>query len=198
MDAETWISIASAVVATAALGLAVWEGMANRRHNRLSVCPRLRVDFDVHPVSRHVSITLVNAGLGPAIFDSYRPMLDGEQAVGHPHLESVARHLGIRGQLRFATITKGDILTHGSSRELLCVLPKVFDEVPDQDYDAAFRRLGVRVHYHSMYDEPDDYEAHGRQFMDEGGFPVPPPGKVAAPPMAGTHAASEPAGQSTA
>src|SRR5829696_6884501 len=120
MDTETWISIASAVVAAAALGLAVWEGMANRRHNRLSVCPRLRVDFDVHPVSRRVSITLVNAGLGPAIFDSYQPMLEGKPVAGHTHLESVVRHLGISGQLRFATITKGDILTHGSSLELLC------------------------------------------------------------------------------
>jgi hypothetical protein len=187
MTAEIWISGASAVVALAALGLAIWEGSANRRHNRLSLLPRVRLDLDVNPQERSVTISLNNAGLGPAVFDSVEPMLDGKLAAerGIHGIGDVAVEAGIEGSLRYATVLVDEVLTQGSSLELLTVLESSFDEYPDQDYEAAFRRIGVRVRYRSVYEERFVYEGHGYQFLGRDGGALPPPGKVAVPALVG-------------
>lgn len=183
MNADTWIAGASGVVALAALGLALLEGRANRRHNRLSVAPRLRLDFEARPETRSVKIVLVNAGLGPAIFDAFEPMLDGQPAavLGLSTLADVAGRAGVRGKLRYSTVLEGEILTHGGSLELFSVAPGAFEEHPDQDYGAPFRRIGVRVRYHSMYGESSTCEGHGAHFLDGVAPPGPAAGKVAVP-----------------
>ena len=48
MDAETTTAICAAVIALAALIVSVVEGMQNRKHNRLSVRPRLRIDYSTY------------------------------------------------------------------------------------------------------------------------------------------------------
>ncbi len=166
MDAETWISLASAAVALAALGLTVWEAKANRRHNRLSVAPRLRLDFAVHPENEDVSISLVNAGLGPAIIDSMELMLDRQPTTKElATLSDVARAAGVRGTLRFATVLSGEVLNNGARLELISMDRSVFQSRPDQNYETPFRRIGVRVHYRSMYDQAFTCVGHGTEFL---------------------------------
>jgi hypothetical protein len=73
------------------------------------------------------------------------------------------------------------VLPQGSSLELLAIVPKVFDEFPDQCYEDAFRRIGIRVRYRSIYGEPLSYEAHGDQFMEQDDPPALSPEKVLIP-----------------
>lgn len=63
----------SCIVALAAIGLSVWEGLENRRHNRLSVLPHL------DPIERTqretdstyiVRLAIENTGLGPAVLEN--------------------------------------------------------------------------------------------------------------------------------
>jgi hypothetical protein len=67
------------IIALAAIGLAIWEGAENRRHNRLSVQPRLAgaIDAGRDGSAEYVRMTIENAGLGPAVIKTFRIYWDG-------------------------------------------------------------------------------------------------------------------------
>jgi hypothetical protein len=76
-----WLySIFAPVIAVAAIGLAVWEGIENRRHNRLSVRPRLDGGIEAGRDSNgeYARMAVESTGLGPAVIDAFRVYFDGE------------------------------------------------------------------------------------------------------------------------
>lgn len=75
-----WLRGAAAgIVALAAVGLAVWEGLENRRHNRLSVVPNVDAARDFDMREQTFSFGLLSSGLGPALIRDLRIYLDGER-----------------------------------------------------------------------------------------------------------------------
>lgn len=72
-------SYGTLLVALAAIGLTVWEGLENRRHNRLSVQPRLAASIQAgrSGEGEYVRLAVENNGLGPAVISSFRVFLDG-------------------------------------------------------------------------------------------------------------------------
>jgi hypothetical protein len=58
---------AEALIALSALGLAIWQGMVQRLHNRLSVKPHLVFHRNVQNDSPQIAILLTNSGIGPAV-----------------------------------------------------------------------------------------------------------------------------------
>jgi hypothetical protein len=69
------------LIAVVAIVLAAWEGLENRRHNRLSVQPRLGGEYSSGRAgdSQYVRIAVENTGLGPAVIKSFRMYLDGRE-----------------------------------------------------------------------------------------------------------------------
>ncbi|HEX6308301.1 MAG TPA: hypothetical protein VFZ69_08955 [Longimicrobiales bacterium] len=74
-------SLLALVIALVAIGLAAWEGLENRRHNRLSVQPRLGGEYSSgrRGDDEYVRIAVENTGLGPAVVRSFRMFLDGAE-----------------------------------------------------------------------------------------------------------------------
>jgi hypothetical protein len=72
-------SVLTLVIAVAAIGLAAWEGIENRRHNRLSVQPRLDAAIDAGRDNRgeYVRMAVESTGLGPAVIQAFRIYFDG-------------------------------------------------------------------------------------------------------------------------
>lgn len=74
---------AEAVIAFCALGLTFQQGLATRKHNRQSVRPHLvaKTDFraDGNSVIFKASATLVNAGVGPAVIQSFVVLFGDEE-----------------------------------------------------------------------------------------------------------------------
>ena len=68
-------NVLTILVALAAIGLSIWEGMENRLHNRLSVLPHLeRVESSyregVEDSTYTLKYALYNSGLGPAVLQN--------------------------------------------------------------------------------------------------------------------------------
>lgn len=93
---ETLANVLTAAVALAAILLSVWEGLENRRHNRLSVLPHLEpIEADyasAAPIEHEyfnllssmdslyaVSYALRNSGLGPAVLQNVLVFHDGQK-----------------------------------------------------------------------------------------------------------------------
>ena len=68
------------VIAFSAIGLAIWEGLENRRHNRLTVQPRIGAEIDAGSDGEQefVRLGIESNGLGPAVMTAFRIYFDGE------------------------------------------------------------------------------------------------------------------------
>ena len=78
---DTWIALASSATALCALGLSLWEGHQNRRHNKLSVRPLLTAEQNFENIDNEkiIRFELMNAGFGPAIIKDFILSYDGRE-----------------------------------------------------------------------------------------------------------------------
>jgi hypothetical protein len=73
-------SLVAMVVAVAAIGLAAWEGVENRRHHRLSVQPRLSARVQIGTAdggAARAQMGVESTGLGPAVIRRFQIYFDG-------------------------------------------------------------------------------------------------------------------------
>jgi hypothetical protein len=164
MEMDLWVSVASAVIALAALGLTVFEGVQNRQHNRLSLAPRLRIDFVIHQHEKVARITIANVGLGPAILDSVEMLVDGSpvDASRLANVDSMAESIGITSSVRFSVVRHGEVLSPSDGPvELLRVGQDAFVDGHWQALNAAFRRIGYRIQYRSLYNTKHEHSDFG-------------------------------------
>ena len=68
---ELWISVNSAIIALSALGVSIWQGYLQRKHNKLSVLPHVTVEFDTR-INSDIAVLIKSVGLGPAKFLNYK------------------------------------------------------------------------------------------------------------------------------
>ena len=73
LDVNTSIALASAFVAACALGVTIWQGRQNYKHNKLSVRPLLATMEHHHTTDNigHIAFELINCGVGPAIIKNF-------------------------------------------------------------------------------------------------------------------------------
>ncbi len=79
--AQTLANVLTIIVAVAAIALSIWEGVENRRHNRLSVLPHLeRAGLNLNEDSVYtMRFAVENTGLGPAVLQNFLVFHDGEK-----------------------------------------------------------------------------------------------------------------------
>ena len=68
LNSSDLIAITSVAIALIALAATFWQAHITRKHNRLSVKPIIQHIIESYP-DGHLSLSLVNVGLGPAIID---------------------------------------------------------------------------------------------------------------------------------
>ena len=153
MTPDTAIALASAAVAGAALLVAVWEGVANRQHNRLSVRPLLRTDWHSEPGSLRVVVR--NTGYGPAIIRDIRVFVES-RAIAASFPESLEV---VIPQLNIETLPHGYAPMPGTpvapGEEFVLIEFPQTDGRPEltRELVHALRPLTIVIHYTSLYNE---------------------------------------------
>ena len=156
LSVENSISISVAIIAIAALSVAVWEGLENRRHNRLSVYPRLEIyqKSYVDDPRKGVGIWLRNAGIGPAIVSSFTVFVDGKEMAQDHQLGGwqAAEVIGLaHPSTHFLHIVKGGALPIGYDKPLFWYAKD--DSARATDFVRKILRIEVAIEYTSMYGE---------------------------------------------
>ena len=72
------VSISAIVIALASIIVAVWQGIENRNHNRLSVRPRLDMSFSLDYADSLAQLKIRNNGLGPAVIDEAKAVIENK------------------------------------------------------------------------------------------------------------------------
>ncbi len=150
MDLSTAISLTSAIIALAALGAVIWQGYMTRKHNMLSVAPRLGVEAHLGKGAPGKYL-LINMGLGPAIINSFEIELDdkiidlGDQELVQSFLDSVSVEI-----TKFTLPKRGSTVLPGESE---CLIEFVHSNDNDQFIKECnlLKRLQFNVNYECMY-----------------------------------------------
>lgn len=76
-----WIAMSSAVIAVCAFFATAWQAWLTRKHNRLTVTPRITSSTDTTINDNHIEIKLTvrNVGVGPALVEGRYFTIDGEK-----------------------------------------------------------------------------------------------------------------------
>jgi hypothetical protein len=151
LTASDITAICAVIVAVAALGVSVWEGIANRQHSRLSVRPLLHLEFFNTDV-RDVTVTLENNGPGPAIIVEYEVSLvggNGERQV----LDTL--NLGDGFKLPYVRVWSpepGEVVVSGGQKDLICLGDRLQFGSPARA-QAIAKLEGAEFHltYRSLY-----------------------------------------------
>lgn len=143
---ERWVSIGALVISCCAFALAVDAGKQTRPHNRLSVKPRLTIDFNY--TGEGAGFRLVNEGLGPAIVGTFVVSVDEKP---RQTWDAVAEALGIKTDAKLWRVPYPDTAwLVGDPQPRVYWIPKS----PASDLlITQSPRVSIKVCYCSVYGE---------------------------------------------
>ena len=160
-------SICSIFIASLAIGLTVWQGVVQRRHNRLGVQPNLAFSFSI--TTESASIKVKNCGLGPACISSYHLLIDSKSAreMGIQRWEQLTEYLGLDFPVTHSSIEKGDVIPPGVEIPIISLTIEEYKPEKTKQIRNAFRKLSFHIEYSSFYKEHFEVSAAGREKYGE-------------------------------
>jgi hypothetical protein len=159
-DSAFWSAVAAAFSATAAFisgGVALWQGIVIREHNRLSVRPEIAIRIvGPNAVGHRVGIFVLNSGLGPARVTRivFKNRATGKELEGDDALLNFILPLmetyGFAASAQVDTISPGRLIPANSTVDLLWTS----DPNPDrQRLREMLSHIDVGIDYESLYGE---------------------------------------------
>ena len=151
------------MVAICALFLTVYQAYLSRRYNRISVAPKLSsfASRDSDQGLGEIHIKLCNNGLGPALIENFKFVLDDDDLCFEDSSEALDFLTDLVGiiQTRCAitTLTRDTILKTG---EEVSIIHVTFLEDEGRGWahiESLVDRLAINVKYQSMYGEQFEY-----------------------------------------
>jgi hypothetical protein len=162
LNTDVIVAASAAVIALAALGVSIWQGLLMRKHNRLSVTPHLRFDAILRS-DVPIRIVLSNTGVGPAIITDNKVCIDGENPVvndGETLWRAIRSSLKLDNhQIRMYIPDVGDMMKVGEEYTLLVFPDSASKPEEKQRLCEALERVEFRFKYSSIYG--DVFERRG-------------------------------------
>jgi hypothetical protein len=150
------IALSAAVIALCSLIISIWQGYLMRMHNRISLRPKIDINYRTHNGDL-LGITLQNNGFGTAIVSKTEIRFNDQVFLFHSidewysFMEHVLPH---RVQCRYTGFTpdKDYSIAAGDSVELFVIEP---DEAAGDYIEQKFiiDKLKFNITYRSLYNE---------------------------------------------
>lgn len=159
---ETAVSVGAAVIALSALVVSIYQGCAQREHDRLSVRPALRLDKMVSQNDKLLGTQLRNAGTGSALVTHFTVYVDDQPMPKEPVdvWENAEKALGLFGRklpLSEFYYDPGDSIPTDESTYLIGITDEAYEKLSESDQDLVSRalsRIKIQIDYTSVYKEP--------------------------------------------
>jgi hypothetical protein len=154
----------SEVIATSALGLAIWQGLIARRHNKISVSPNLTFFTTFLDKDPHFSVDIKNNGLGTAIITSYEIMLDGVTQPITDKMECFKTYYKLNILNKETTggryFSFGDSIASGEVLNVVQVVLKEGTFLERKNTYKELDRIQLIIKYKSLYDVSYEVKLH--------------------------------------
>ncbi|NKI16243.1 hypothetical protein HCU74_02300 [Spongiibacter sp. KMU-166] len=168
MDTFEYAQIATAffsvLIALVALGLAIYEGHSNRKHNRLSLKPSLVMETSTTNIPPTINATIVNAGLGPAVIKNIQFFYHGTELVGDIEYElkaaisNILENFLVESTL-VSLMTSGYVFRASSENNLIRIKVLPHESTCIDNMKELLDIIDIRIEYQSFYGEPDAYDS---------------------------------------
>lgn len=156
------------IISACALGLTIQQSLSTRRHNRLSVQPRLATAVNEETITNQPNqpkvnlfkYTLFNNGLGPAVIEDFKFLIDGIP-IEASQPKDVFKAIQKASELKFIdnpwtiTLLKKEHVMGKDTSELITQLAFIQDDQKPFEKD----RYHVLIKYKSAYGEPFTYDS---------------------------------------
>ncbi|GGQ30734.1 hypothetical protein [Shewanella litoralis] len=146
---------ASEIIALSALGLAIWQGVSTRRHNRLAVKPHL--DFSSkYSDGETFTLWLKNDGIGPAIVKKYELFLDGvlQPNEGSKLVTETLKKLNTPSvSFGGMALNPNSSLAASTKQQILHYDMENYSKSLRKDFESEFKRIEIVIKYESLYGE---------------------------------------------
>jgi len=151
MGTSDYIALASLAVAVSAFGIAVWQGWLSRRHNILSVKPRLQ--FNLSTLDG-LHLYMENQGLGPAVIKNIiikykNTIFENPEIDPYPDIFEQERLYGY--EYKFHMPTKENSYLPNSKLTLLSLSPVEPKGDPNAELSEFIGNLMFEITYDSIY-----------------------------------------------
>ncbi|EKO3514171.1 hypothetical protein SKP08_002709 [Vibrio fluvialis] len=169
--------IASSIIALCALIFAIWQGLKQRKHDRLSVKPHIDIFEERHHLNNNVSffLELQNNGLGPAIIKSHKVYKREDEDDEFVEVEDFENELKKVFEIESIDTTEWhkDVgLSANTKHKYLAFNIKSNDaEAREQVRTTMYLRYKIEIEYESMYGESFHFSTtpytEGRTFLTD-------------------------------
>jgi hypothetical protein len=147
---------ATEIIAICAMIITVYQAWLSRRHNRLSVRPRLSAQLEksISPDYLELVLSLTNKGIGPALIEKSIFLLDKNSCEIDVSLKELFGD-GIE-ILKHTSVSPGSVISVNESKIIFSIKSKN-SMVSHQEFDNFIKnktdRIGIYIAYKSMYEQ---------------------------------------------
>lgn len=168
MFSKIWIWLGcntAEIIAVCALVFTAYQAYLSRRHNRLSIIPKLTTSTvgKSEESIGSMAVILANNGLGPAVINTYLVELDGipqefnDSSEVLVFMKELVGNIGVDSTVTL--LNSGHIIAAGESTKVMFI-SFVDNEGKGSEYvDNLMNRFSLRVSYSSIYGEKFEYHS---------------------------------------
>lgn len=152
ITSDTILSISAIFIAFISIFISIGDGVETRKHNRLSVRPKLDMSYNLN--QDNFGYVLTNNGLGPAIITDKKIFIDGHEInyAGFTGFDEFLDKLGLKGRLLSrGSLGAGTTIKSGSSEAIIVL--KLFATDSTETLKKVYQRVSIELSYASMYEE---------------------------------------------
>lgn len=166
MDNSTIISVASVLVASAALIVAVYQSYLNRVHNKLSVKPLITDSLRTDDKKYELCYKIQNNGLGTAVIKSFAYFWEGKEITADELRKLIKSYLTDNDYDDIGELGKGSALAKDESKKLISfhAIADVLSDTPAERYtklkEDLYLYFRVKVQYESLYEVKFQFETN--------------------------------------
>ncbi len=158
-NSTNWTEIATVITAFSAILLATFEGFQIRKHNRLSVKPKLSTFQQINSGALESAVTLDNNGVGPAVINQFTVLLDDQKMVGDSAYELIGVALSKIFRLpsenfkflETGSLAKSYFMPANSKTTIFSVKIDPSSNIKEEEFLQGLRRLNLIVEYSDIY-----------------------------------------------
>ena len=150
-SSERILSVSAIVIAVVSIVISVWEGIETRKHNRLSVMPKLEITYKRS--GDNFGYIVTNNGLGPAIIISKKILVDGEEInySGFSGIDDLLEKLNLQNRfIKQGVIDPGYTIRAGDQVQIVLFTLSGSQNAEELLMD-VHNRVSIEIQYKSMY-----------------------------------------------
>jgi len=154
ISSDKILSLSAILIALASIFVTIWESSEIRRHNRLSVRPKLEIFFNYDPGCRSMEWILCNNGIGPGIIKDSRIIIDKKAyPINNGAIfDNVGDILGLEGLsiMKISSMNSGLALIKEETMKPIFRF-ELKSKVKEEDFWKLHDRIEFKIDYESMY-----------------------------------------------